>query len=189
MIAQVDVTHIRIETDRLILRPWQVSDLQDLNAYASVPGVGEMAGWIHHKSMDESRGILDMFIREKKTFALVLKESGKVIGSLGLEEFDPTDPHGEDKQGREIGYVLSKDHWGRGLMPEAVRAVIAYCFETLGFDYVTCSHFTRNPQSRRVIEKTGFHFLEESFFDTRYGTREATRYYIQYNPRKEINHV
>ena len=186
MLAPVDVTNVRIETDRLILRPWQAADLVDFYNYAKVDGVGQMAGWIPHKSMDESKQILNMFIREKKTLALVLKETGCVIGSIGLEEFEPTDPHGEDQQGREIGYVLSKDYWGRGLMPEAVQAVIGFCFDSLHFDYVTCSHFKRNAQSQRVIEKTGFHFLEESFFDTRYGTREVTRYYIQYNPHKEI---
>ena len=89
MIAPVDVTDIRIETDRLILRQWRDTDLQDLYEYASVPGVGEMAGWRHHESVEESRQILDMFIRHKKTFALELKETGKVIGSLGLEEPDP----------------------------------------------------------------------------------------------------
>ena len=70
MIASVDVTDIRIETQRLILRPWQESDLQDFYEYASVPGVGEMAGWKHHSSLAESRMILDMFIRDQKTFAL-----------------------------------------------------------------------------------------------------------------------
>lgn len=189
MLAQIDVSNIRIETERLILRPWQVSDLADFYEYASVPGVGELAGWNHHTSMEESGMILEMFIREKKTLALQLKDTGKVIGSIGLEEFEPTDPHGEELSGREIGYVLSKDFWGRGLMPEAAQAVIRYCFETLGYDYLTCSHFKRNPQSRRVIEKSGFRFLGESHFDTRYGTREETCYYIQYNPRKEITYV
>ena len=186
MLASIDVTNIRIETERLVLRPWSMSDLPDFYEYASVPGVGEMAGWVHHKSMEESKQILDMFIREKKTFALELKENGQVIGSLGLEEFEPDDPHGENYFGREIGYVLSKAYWGRGLMPEAVQAVIPFCFETLGYDYLTCSHFQRNPQSQRVIEKTGFQFLKESTFETRYGTNEMTRYYIKYNPRKEI---
>lgn len=185
MLAPVDVTNIRIETDRLILRPWRETDLADFYEYAKVDGVGQLAGWIPHKSLEESKAILGIFINEKKTLALELKETGNVIGSLGLEEFEPRDPHGDDKQGREIGYVLSKDYWGRGLMPEAVSAVIRYCFDTLHFDYVTCSHFKRNAQSQRVIEKTGFQFLEESFFDTRYGTREVTRYYIKYNPNSE----
>lgn len=185
MLAPVDVTSIRIETDRLILRPWREDDLADLYEYASIPGVGEMAGWCHHKSIEETEAILNMFIRDKKTLSIMYKENRKVIGSLGLEEFEPKDPCGEEMQGREIGYVLSKEYWGKGLMPEAVEAVMDYCFRVLNFDYVTCSHFKRNGQSRRVIEKTGFQFLEESFFDTRYGTREITRYYIKYNPHKE----
>ena len=85
MNAPVDVTNIRIETDRLILRAWRETDLADFYEYASVEGVGEMAGWNHHQSMEESRRILDFFISGKKTFALELKENGKVIGSLGSE--------------------------------------------------------------------------------------------------------
>ncbi len=184
MLAPIDVTDIRIETERLVLRPWRETDLETFFAYSSVPGVGEMAGWKHHESKEESAAILNMFIREKKTLALVLKENGNVIGSLGLEELRP-DPHGEEMQGREIGYVLNKDYWGRGLMPEAVEAVIAYCFGKLHYDYVTCGHFQKNHQSRRVIEKTGFRFIEETIVDTDYGTKAITRNYIRYNPNKE----
>lgn len=183
MNAPIDISNVRLETERLILRPWQNSDLDDFYEYASVDGVGQMAGWIPHKSQGESKTILGSFIRGKKTFALELKENGKVIGSLGMEELDP-DPVGEGKFGREIGYVLSKDYWGRGLMPEAVRATIDYCFGTLGYDYLTCGHFVRNDRSRRVIEKTGFTFFGESKYETRYDTVEISRNYIFYNPNK-----
>lgn len=183
MIAPVDVTNIRIETDRLILRPWQESDLEDFYAYASVSGVGEMAGWCHHKSIEESQQILSMFINGKKTLALELKETGKVIGSLGLEELR-SDPVEDALYGREIGYVLSKDYWGRGLMPEAVEAVIRYCFDVLNFDYLTCGHFFRNDRSRRVIEKCGFTYFGETKFETRYDTVEISRNYVLYNPNK-----
>ena len=183
MNAPIDVTNIRIETPRLILRPWQGSDLADFYEYASVPGVGEMAGWCHHKSVEDSKMILDMFIRGKKTLALVLKETGNVIGSLGLEEMRP-DPVEGERLGREIGYVLSMDYWGRGLMPEAVQAVIGYCFDILQLDYLTCGHFKQNNQSRRVIEKCGFTFCGESDFETRYDTVELSRNYILYNPHK-----
>ena len=87
-------------------------------------------------------------------------------------------------QGREIGYVVSKDYWGRGLMPEAVKAVIDYCFSVLGFDYLLCGHFNWNNQSRRVIEKCGFQFLKEVPHETRLGTTEQVRLYILYNPIK-----
>lgn len=187
MIAPVDVTNIIIETERLILRPWQLSDLQDFYDYASVDGVGQMAGWLPHKSLEESKQILDMFIAEKKTLALVLKESGKVIGSIGLEDPDP-DPI-EEKYGREIGYVLGKDYWGRGLMTEAVNAVIMHCFGVLGFDYLTCGHFLRNNRSRRVIEKCGFCFLGESNYETRYDTVEISKNYILHNSRSEVKYV
>ena len=185
MNAPVDVTGIRIETERLILRHWRQSDLADFYEYASVDGVGQMAGWLPHESMETSQRILDLFIREKKTFALEYKETGKVIGSLGLEPREPDASIPEELTGREIGYVLSKDYWGRGLMPEAVNAVVNYCFAQLSFDYLTCGHFLRNAQSRRVIEKCGFSYLKDIDFETRMGTVEPTRLYILYNPCKE----
>ena len=185
MNAPFDVTGIRIETERLILRPWLESDLHDFFEYASVDGVGEKAGWNHHESMEESQRILGFFIKGKKTLALELKESGKVIGSLGLEPRDEDAGLGSRLQGREIGYVLSKDYWGRGLMPEAVQAVIEYCFEVLGFDYLTCGHFNHNDRSRRVVEKCGFQYVKDVIHQTRYGTEEPTKLYILHNPCKE----
>ena len=54
MIAPVDVTNVRIETQRLLLRPWQETDLEDFYEYAKVDGVGQMAGWLPHKDLEES---------------------------------------------------------------------------------------------------------------------------------------
>ena len=187
MNAPVDVTNIRIETDRLVLRAWRETDLADFYEYASVEGVGEMAGWNHHQSMKESRRILGLFIRGKKTFALELKENGKVIGSLGLEPRDEDAALPEELQGREIGYVLSRDYWGRGLMPEAVKAVIDYCFRELSFDYLTCGHFDRNDRSRRVVEKCGFRFLKKVVTPTPWGVDEPEKMYVLYNPMKPID--
>ena len=76
MNAPVDLTDVRIETPRLILRPWREGDLADFYEYASVDGVGQMAGWQPHKSMEDSRLILNSFIAHKRTFALELKENG-----------------------------------------------------------------------------------------------------------------
>ena len=186
MNAPIDVTNIRIETERLILRPWLETDLLDFYEYARVKGVGEKAGWNHHQSLDESQRILELFQKEKKTFALELKEAGKVIGSLGLEPRD--EEAGLDKKlyGREIGYVLSKDYWGRGLMSEAVSAVIHYCFTVLNFDYLTCGHFDHNVRSRRMVEKNGFRYLKDTVTTTARGIDEPGKLYVLYNPHKEI---
>lgn len=184
MIAPVDVTNIRIETERLIIRAWKEKDLEDFYEYAKVDGVGQMAGWSPHKSIEESKMILGFFIRDKKTFALELKENGKVIGGLGLEEREDKLDIPEELVGREIGYVISKDYWGRGLTPEAVKAVIDYCFRVLGFDWLTCGHFVWNHQSRRVVEKCGFQYIQNIVHQTRFGTEEPTKLYVLYNPNK-----
>ena len=178
MTAPVDITGVRLETSRLILRPWRYDEAEDLFDYASIEGLGQMAGWLPHKTIDESRAVLDMFIRGKKTFAIELKETGKVIGSVGIEEPDP-DPE-PVLLGREIGYALHKSYWGKGLMPEAASRVIVWCFEELGLDYLTCGHFDWNMQSSRVIEKTGFRYFGTSPFTTQYGKVETSLNYIRY---------
>ncbi len=185
MNAPIDVTGIHMETERMILRPWKNTDLPDLYTYASVAGVGEKAGWNHHRSAEESQRILSSFIRNKKTFAIELKENGRVIGSVGIEPRDEDAGLPHELQGREIGYVLSKDYWGRGLMTEAVRAVIDYCFRVLRYDYLTCGHFDHNDRSRRVVEKCGFCFLKDVVTHTVRGVDEPGKMYVLYNPNKE----
>ena len=64
----IDITHVVLKTDRLTLRPWRQSDLNDFYGYASVDGVGQMAGWTPHRSTEESAAILHSFIQHKKTF-------------------------------------------------------------------------------------------------------------------------
>lgn len=182
MIAPIDVTNIYIETPRLILRPWRESDLQDFFEYASVDGVGQMAGWRPHADLAETGRILQMFMDGKKTLAIEHKENGKVIGSISLDEQEACDAIAQELEGRELGYALNKVHWGEGLMPEAVQGLCNYCFSVLNFDYLSCGHFKFNTQSRRVIEKCGFSFVGESTFETRMGTQEPGRYYVRYNP-------
>ena len=110
-----------------------------------------------------------------------------MIGSLGLEPRDEDAGLPEELQGREIGYVLSRDYWGRGLMPEAVKAVIDYCFTEQSFDYLTCGHFDRNDRSRRVVEKCGFRFLKKVVTPTARGVDEPGKMYVLYNPMKPID--
>ena len=155
MNADIDISNTTLKTARLTLRPWRLSDLDDFYEYAKVDGVGQMAGWTPHKNKEESLDILTKFIEHKKVFAL--EYSRKVIGSLGIEKYNEEKfPEFADQKCREIGYVLSKDNWGRGLMPEAVNEVIRYLFEEVGLDVIFCGHFLSNLQSARVQEKCGF---------------------------------
>lgn len=159
----IDITKTTLETDRLILRPWKETDINDFYQYASTPGVGEMAGWKHHDSIEVSEKILQSFISGKNVFAIVYKENNKVIGSLGLHKSWANDESTYSHlKLKEIGYVLSKEYWGNGLMPEALTAVIKFCFNTCNLDALTIGHFLSNTQSKRVIEKCGFTFIKQS---------------------------
>lgn len=144
----------RIETDRLVLRPWRMTDVDDMYEYAKDPAIGPNAGWEPHASPEVTTQILQKFIEQDDTWAIELQESGKVIGSIGLHE----DRRREGIHARMLGYVLSQDYWGRGLMTEAAGAAIRYAFEELGVDILSVIHYTFNDRSRRVIEKCGFQY-------------------------------
>lgn len=162
-----------LETKRLILRLFRIEDLDDFYTYAKVEGVGERAGWFHHKSKDESRAILESFIKSKDVYAIVFKENNKVIGSIGLHARE------ESKNVLELGYVLSKTYWGKGFMSEAVEKVIEYAFEELQLEGLTCGHFLENSASRRIIEKSGFKFEAAGKYYSKNMDREfAHRKYV-----------
>lgn len=183
MNKRIDITGVVLTTDRLTLRPWKESDLLDFYEYASVDGVGQMAGWHPHRNVEESKGILFHFINGKHVFAL--EHQGKVIGSVGIEEYcEENYPELDSLRGREIGYVLSKDYWGQGLMPEAVKAVIDWLFNEEKLDFIIDGHFDWNMQSKRVIEKCGFQYIKTTKFETKYNTSENAVMYILYHPER-----
>ncbi len=174
MNTKIDITDVELHTERLLLRPFRLSDLDDFYAYASVDGVGQMAGWMPHENREKSLQILNIFIEGKKTFALV--KDGKVIGSLGIEKYpENLYPEFGHLKCRELGFVLAKPYWGQGLMMEAVNEVIRYCFEDLKLDALFCGYFTWNRQSARVQEKCGFQHWHTRTFQTRMGTEETAR--------------
>ena len=187
MNAHIDITNVTLTTPRLILRPWKETDAADLYEYASVDGVGQMAGWNPHQSLEESRDILARFIRGRHCFAL--EHGGKAIGSLGIDEYNEEDyPELDSLQGRELGYVLSKAYWGQGLVPEAVQTIVRYLFETVRLDFLLVAHYAWNRQSRRVIEKCGFAYVKTVERETRYQTVEPSLEYILRRPERGAEH-
>ena len=181
----IDISGIVLNTERLVLRPWKESDLEDFFEYASIDSVGQMAGWLPHKSIEDSRKILDKFISHKKTFAL--EYQGKVVGSLGIERYDEESyPELTLLKGREIGFALSKEYWGQGLMPEAVNTVIQYLFEVENLDFIIAGHFERNKQSASVLHRCGFEYVKTIPYKTQYGTVETSIENILYNPHDSL---
>ncbi len=143
----------KLETARLLLRPWRTEDAEDLYKYASDPAVGPAAGWAPHTSVEDSRHIIETILAPPETYALVLKETGRPVGSIGAFR-SRADGAREDEL--ELGYWIGREFWGRGLVPEAVRCLLKRCFGTLGAPRVWCGYFDGNEKSRRVQEKCGF---------------------------------
>ena len=144
-----------LETERLILRPWCEEDAEELYKYAKDPDVGPMAGWPVHTSVDNSRDIIKNVLSAEGTFAVVLKETGLPVGSIGIMK-NTNIPTGANEA--EIGYWIGKPCWGQGLIPEAVRECLRCCFEELGCERVWCGYYEGNEKSHRVQEKCGFRY-------------------------------
>lgn len=140
------------ETKRLLLRPWEENDAPELYRYASSPEVGPIAGWPVHTSVENSRQIIRDILSSEGTYAVVLKETGKPVGSVGImfhtKVATPHEP--------EIGYWIGVPYWGQGLIPEAVEELLRRCFEDLSCTGIWCGYFDGNVKSRRVQEKCGF---------------------------------
>ena len=164
-----------LETPRLTLRPFLDRDAEDVYAYAKDLRVGPAAGWPPHTSVENSLEIIRTVFSAPNVFALVDKQSAAVIGSAGFVGRHRTELPGPDE---ELGYALSPQFWGRGLMSEAARELIRFGFEDLGLHTIWCNHYDGNERSRRVIEACGFchQFSQEEAVELM-GERRMTHYY------------
>ena len=146
---------VTLETARLILRPWREEDAPALYCEARDPQVGPGAGWKPHASLEESREILRTVLSAPGTFAVILRETGEPVGSVGV--FPTELPEGKGES--ETGYWIGRAYWGRGLIPEAVRELQRWCFEERGKERIWCGRFPENGKSRRMVEKCGFTYV------------------------------
>lgn len=146
---------MKLTTERLLLRPWQQTDADNLYEYAKDPAVGPIAGWPVHTSVENSREIIRDVLSADETYAVCLREDGKAIGSIGLMIGAASNLSLSDTEG-EIGYWIGVPFWGNGLIPEAVQELLRHGFEDLKLEKIWCGYFEGNVKSKRVQEKCGF---------------------------------
>ncbi|MFA7108441.1 MAG: GNAT family N-acetyltransferase [Sphaerochaetaceae bacterium] len=144
-----------IETDRLILRPWKESDAEDLYEFAKDPRVGPITGWPVHTKVEQSREIIKDILSKEGTFAVILKSENTLVGDIAIMVGNNTNL-GLPEDEAEIGFWLGVPYWGRGIIPEAVKKLLSYGFETLHLNKIWCGYFDGNVKSKRVQEKCGF---------------------------------
>lgn len=149
---------VTIETERLILRRHKLSDAEDMfRNWASSEKVTEFMTWQPHAGVADSRAYIQSVIDcypggDKYDWIIVWKETGEAIGAIGAVGIR------EDIASCEIGYCLSDRFWGRGVMPEAFKAVIRYLFDEVGMNRIQATHDPRNQKSGRVMEKCGLRY-------------------------------
>lgn len=143
-----------LETSRLILRPFGLSDAADVRCLAGAREVASTTATIPHPYED---GMAEAWIGSHQeafekgasvTFAITLRQNGALMGaiSLGISR---------QHQRAEMGYWMGVPFWNRGYCTEAARAVVQYGFEALALERIFAHHFARNPASGRVMEKAG----------------------------------
>jgi RimJ/RimL family protein N-acetyltransferase len=143
-----------LETERLVLRPFELSDAPRVQLLAGDRDVAAMTKNITHPYED---GLAEAWIgshqerfdkREETVFAITLKGSGELIGAIGLVLK-------LDQEIAELGYWVGKPYWGRGYCTEAARAALHFAFTELRLNRVHAHHFSHNPASGRVMQKAG----------------------------------
>ena len=145
-----------LESERLILRPITMDDLDAIFKWAGDPRVNKYMIYPLYKNKEEGIEWLKSLYQDddKKDFGFVLKETGELIGSGGIY-YHP------ERGLWSIGYNLAYDYWNRGFTTEAMEKIIEWGRQELGVKEVAATFAVENVGSRRVMEKLGMTFLED----------------------------
>lgn len=150
----------KIETPRLILQQFQVSDADDMYTnWVTDPEVAKFWSWQPHKCIGETKALLSRWAEsyldpETYHWVIRLKSNCQAVGYIYFSDIDT--PGGS----LSVHYALSRRLWGRGLMPEACSAAIGFAFDALGAERVHSHHHIDNTASGRVMEKCGMQYLK-----------------------------
>lgn len=145
-------------TERLILRPWDISDVRDMfYGWANDEEVTKYLTWNAHDDIEITKMVVASWVEqyqkpERINFAIELKETGKLIGGIDVVGYIDGVP--------VIGYVLSRQYWNKGYMSEAAKCVIEFLF-SLGHSKILIDADKRNIGSNKVIQKCGGIFIKE----------------------------
>jgi RimJ/RimL family protein N-acetyltransferase len=145
-----------LETERLVLRPFEVGDLDSLYAIQSDE---QSARWLYNdpRTLEETQSLLERLISgdhysaegDWLTAAVIERKTGQFVGDVTMQWVSESHKTGE------IGFIFDRAHQGRGYATEAARAFLAFAFEGMGFHRVIGRTEARNTASARVLEKLG----------------------------------
>lgn len=151
-----------IETERLLLRQFTMDDLDDLYFIYSHPDLSKYLSNEQPLRLDQTRAAINSIIESWQqhkfgVWAVVYKKERKLIGHCGLKFLENTPEV-------QIGYLLLKDYWRRGLGTEAAAAVLKYGFEVVKLERIVAIAKPENIASRRVMEKVGMKYEKDAYY-------------------------
>ncbi|MBH1941005.1 GNAT family N-acetyltransferase [Mobilitalea sibirica] len=147
-----------LETNRILLRTFQEEDVKDMyENWASDDEVTKYLTWPTHKDMKVTESIVSMWLSKYSEldnyhWAIVLKDSKKVIGTISLMNID------NHNLSCEVGYCIGRPWWNQGLVTEVFKEVIRFGLLVVGFERITARHDVVNAASGRVMEKCGLQY-------------------------------
>ncbi|MFC4818347.1 MULTISPECIES: GNAT family N-acetyltransferase [unclassified Flavobacterium] len=156
--------NIKLETERLILRPIELTDAEGMFLLDSNPNVHQYLGNHPVKTLEESIGYIENLQNQYKNngiarFAVILKETGEFIGWSGIKFI--TEEENNHINFYEIGYRFREEFWGKGYAYESAKAWYDFAFNELKVDVLYASAHIDNLGSRRILEKIGLNLKNE----------------------------
>ncbi|MEK3975083.1 GNAT family protein [Psychrobacillus sp. FSL K6-2684] len=146
-----------LETERLILRKVTLEDIQDMYLYGSDEEVSKYVTWNTHETISDTKGFVEFVLnkyenKQVSPWGIECKENGKFIGTIDFVWWQP------NNKTAEIGYVISKDYWRKGLTSEVAKEIIKFGFEKMDLVRIQARCDVENIGSARVMEKAGMSF-------------------------------
>lgn len=142
-----------LKLENSILRPWKPGDVLPLVRHANNPRIASNLrdGFPHPYTRSDAGKWLEMVADNREDMILAIEVNGEASGGIGIHAFKDV-----YRYNGEIGYWLSERFWGRGIMTEAVGALVDYAFSNTSWLRLFACIFANNPPSMRVLEKNGF---------------------------------
>lgn len=174
---------IQLETERLILRKLKLEDSAEVfRNWTSDDEVSKYMRWTTHKSVEDTKQWLEEEENNYKnidyyTWGIELKSERELIGSIGAFF-----RKNEDNR-YEIGYGIGRKYWGNGYTTEALKGIMNYLINEIGINHFVCKHAKLNPASGAVMQKVGFKYIKDGYFESFDKTKkyDSKVYYLDIN--------
>lgn len=141
-----------LESNRLILRPFSIKDIEDVFLFASDEIVTKYLTWTPHTDISQTEKVVKEFYMSRPgIYAIKLKPQHKCIGCIDIRIFVEHDK-------ASFGFVLNREYWNKGYMSEALKLIIDFVFSKLELNRIEFTHYIGNEGSGRVMQKCGMKY-------------------------------